>query len=186
MAHKQKKSRLDKDQWLAQALEVVSRKGRARFRIDQMVQEIGVTKGSFYWHFKNRSDFVKSLADYWAVNSTERVIDMVKQRQDDARGRAFFLMETVHKNNSVKYDATMRAWALHDPNVAKTVKQVDKQRLEFGRSLFHEMGFRGEELEMRSRIFIYYLAGSHVFYAPEKKKDILKQLKQRCDFLTKP
>jgi AcrR family transcriptional regulator len=55
---KQKVSRRDRTQWLEAALKVVARDGGARLRIDTLVNELGVTKGSFYWHFSGRDGVI--------------------------------------------------------------------------------------------------------------------------------
>jgi AcrR family transcriptional regulator len=57
MTAKHSVQNLSRDEWLEKALIVVSREGGAKLRINNPVTEVGVTKGSFYWHFKSRDDF---------------------------------------------------------------------------------------------------------------------------------
>lgn len=68
-----REGRLTREEWLAKALEVLARKGVAGMRIDALSKALGVTKGSFYWHFKNRDDFTKNLLDYWMSAFTTNV-----------------------------------------------------------------------------------------------------------------
>jgi AcrR family transcriptional regulator len=56
--------RLSREEWLSRALQVLSREGKAKLKIESLTKNLGVTKGSFYWHFKGRAEFVRSLADY--------------------------------------------------------------------------------------------------------------------------
>jgi AcrR family transcriptional regulator len=72
--------RLSRDEWLEQALEVTSRKPHGKLRIHELVKHLGVTRGSFYWHFKDREDFVRSLGEYWDRWSTDQVIHAVERR----------------------------------------------------------------------------------------------------------
>ena len=58
--------RLNKESWLALALEVLSQEGRAKIQIEDLAQRLGVTKGSFYAHFSGRKEFITSVAAYWA------------------------------------------------------------------------------------------------------------------------
>lgn len=150
--------RLNKDEWLAQALDILALEGRAKLRIDAICSALGVTKGSFYWHFKNRDDFVRSVVEFWSARFTEPIIAQVAQMDGTARGRLEALMHTVSEGGFARYDVSIRAWAAQDPDlVAEIVKTVDRRRLAFARSLFTEMGFKAQESEMRARACIAYL-----------------------------
>lgn len=75
---------LSREEWLEKALGIVFREGAAKLRIDNLVKEVGVTKGSFYWHFKDRQNFVHRLIDHWHERYTLRVSDAL----DDLEGPA--------------------------------------------------------------------------------------------------
>ena len=74
---------LSREDWLEKALNVVSRVGGAKLRINNLVTEVGVTKGSFYWHFKDREDFVRSLIDHWHQRYTLTVSDYLDDFDED-------------------------------------------------------------------------------------------------------
>ena len=59
-----KKDRLAKADWLEKALQILAFEGVTKLTIDPLVKEIGVTTGSYYWHFKNRADYIQCLAEY--------------------------------------------------------------------------------------------------------------------------
>jgi AcrR family transcriptional regulator len=61
--------RFDREAWLEAALEVLARQGQAKLRVETLARQLGVTKGSFYHHFKNREAFLKALLAYWAEAS---------------------------------------------------------------------------------------------------------------------
>ena len=65
-------------------------------------------------------------------------------------------MQAIKDHELEKYDIVMRAWALDEPLVAEQVEKVDKARFEYITSVFAEMGFTGDELEIRSMIFQVY------------------------------
>ena len=75
-----REEKLTREQWLSNALEVVARKGGAKLRIRDLVERLGVSTGSFYWHFQSRDDFVESLVDYWARAFTSRVVEEMGDR----------------------------------------------------------------------------------------------------------
>ena len=92
----ERKRRLSDEDWLALALEVLSREGEADLRIDRLCQGLGVTKGSFYAHFENRADFVGRLVAYWAEESTESTISVIDNlRGETAEARLLALMRSA-------------------------------------------------------------------------------------------
>ena len=58
------KERLTKEMWLEKALEVLKTQGSAKLHIASLSKDLGVSKGSFYWHFKDRSDFIHALVRF--------------------------------------------------------------------------------------------------------------------------
>ena len=74
MSQTNKKTRLSREAWLAEALEALA-EDPAHLRVDQLAQRLGVSKGSFYWHFENREAFVCALAQYWRDADTQIVAD---------------------------------------------------------------------------------------------------------------
>ena len=72
----------------------------------------------------------------------------------------------------------MRTWATHEPEVASVVRKVDRMRLTFVRGLFKEIGFEGDELETRTRIFVTVMSlesGILVRDPQDKRLDSLRQ-----------
>ena len=178
-------NRLSKEEWLHRALELFVKGGNVKLRIDSLVKSIGVTKGSFYWHFKDRKDFIVSLSKYWVDYSTLQVVDIVNQQWGNPKKCLLILMKTVFEKDLGKYDLTMRAWAAMNPEVAKIIRKTDEQRIATVSKLFYEMGFRGEELQGRTDAFFCYMAGSHINKIKSKSEE-LKHLKWKHAFFTRP
>ena len=149
-----KTRRYSRDEFLTRSLDLLSEEGEAKLRIDRLVGRLGVTKGSFYWHFENRADFVRSLAEHWAHTSTRAVIDEIGGQPGRPEDRLLNLMKMIGRRDLAGHDLAMRTWAFHEQEIAPIVKKVDRMRLTFVRSLFREMGFEGDDLETRTRIFV--------------------------------
>ncbi len=184
-ARNDKTTKLTREAWLQRALEVLAREGQAKLRIEALTGSLGVTKGSFYWHFKNREDFVMALLEYWAREYTERVIEEMKQARGSARQRLLSLMETLHEQESARYDTAVRSWANQEPAVAAVVKRVDKARLRYVGSLFAELGFKGKELEMRTRTFVIYHSLKNGLFVRKSKKEERELVRLQHTWLTK-
>jgi AcrR family transcriptional regulator len=182
---KKKVRRLSREEWLARALDVIAREPHGKLRIHELVKSIGVTRGSFYWHFKDREDFVKSLAEYYDRWSTDQVIGVAEGAGGDPKNRIRALMEFVFRNRIGRYEKAVRAWAFQEPAVAKAIRRTDRNRVTFARTLFREMGFTGDELETRARTFLGFLNLDHTIFAPEGDKERLRLLEERLEFFTR-
>ena len=153
---KKNKSRLDRNEWLERSLALLAQ-NKGNFNIDELVKQLGVTKGSFYWHFKNRDDFVNKLLDYWESSSTQSVfIEMEKYSNKDAETRLLKLMRLLRNKEVCNYDIAMRNMATLNKEVATKVVKVDEMRLNFVNSLFEEIGFSGKDLEVRVHVFAVF------------------------------
>jgi len=182
---KKPSKRLSREEWLHRALELFVKEGKVKLRVEPLVESIGVTKGSFYWHFKDRKDFIVSLSQYWLDYCTSQVVDLINQQGGDAKKRLFFLMKTVFEKDAGRYDLTMRAWAASNSEVARVVSKSDQQRIAIVSKLFHEMGFRGKELQNRTDAFFCYMQGSPII-TKKSKGEKLKHLKWKHAFFTRP
>jgi len=145
---------LHREQWLEKALTIVSRGGGAKLRIATLVSEVGVTKGSFYWHFKSRADFIRSLIDYWHARYTLTVSDYLDQFEGSAEEKLQKLMEMVFVEQLTRYDLAIRAWAIAEPKLRDLVKRTDDHRLNYLRMLFRGIGFDSEASDLRARVFL--------------------------------
>jgi AcrR family transcriptional regulator len=182
---KVKKKRHSRDDWLALALDVLAEEGRAKIEIEYLAQKLGVTKGSFYAHFADRRDFVASVAFYWADTLTATVLDNLSQTKESGEEKLLILMQAIKNHELEKYDIVMRAWALDEPLVAEAVGKVDKARFEYIKSVFTEMGFTGNELEIRSMVFQVYHSMSNAMQGSFFEKNRFKHEKSRHRFFTR-
>ena len=179
------KKRFSQEEWLEKALRALAKEGGSVLSVDALAKHLGVSRGSFYWHFKDKSDFVLQLVDYWIEVYTKSIIDYLEQMDISADKKLLLLMEKIVTERLTQYDISIRAWASHDPVASRKVKKNDELRYNFVRSLFSEIGFKGEELEMRTRTFVVYNSlETGLFYKLSKKKQF-DQMKLRHIMLTR-
>jgi len=153
---KKTSKRLSRETWLQRAMDIIAADGFAALNIDRLSRRLGVTKGSFYWHFENRKDFIFQMLEYWADISTDAPIRYTKQAEPYPAARLTLLMVVLQKQNTARYEVPIRAWAAFDPGVARFVRRVDRKRYAFVRSVFEGIGFSGRDLEVRVRAFVTY------------------------------
>lgn len=178
-------TRLSRDEWLARALDVLASEGQGKLRIEAICAALGVTKGSFYWHFKDRDDFVRSLVVFWSEQFTAPVMRLVTQSASGAGERLKSLLRVVTEGGYARYEVSIRAWAAQDPElVAVIVRDVDEQRLAFVTSIFVDLGFQGNEAEMRARACIAYMSFEASCLVKSTEEDRSRMLAQFFGIIT--
>ena len=177
-------ARLSRDEWLARALEVIGKKGASELAVESLAQKLGVTKGSFYWHFKNRDNFFRQLIEYWDVNFTQTVIAKISGQGGPAEERLLELMRLVQTKRLDRFEMPVRAWAQQNPTLAPLVRRVDRHRISFVRSLFLEMGFDEDEAEMRTRVFLTYMITQRFLLPATAGSKQFTDLRKRAAFFT--
>lgn len=183
MSRKRSK-RVYKNDWLVQALHILSKEGVEGVRVERLARDLDIAKSSFYWHFKSRSDLLEKVLDYWTYEYTSIVIDNQELRRLDPVDRLSQIASAICELRLGKYDLSLRAWAEHDVTVAEKVAGVFQQRLDFIREIFREIGFKGEALEMRAHYFVcYYTWERFMFWEDEPTLKRLQKL--QLDLLTR-
>ena len=179
-----RQSRLTREAWLAKALDILAEDSE-HLRIDELASRLGVSKGSFYWHFENRSDFVRTLAEYWRDANTQVVADAVSELDGTPEERLHALMRLLLENRSARYDLAVRAWARHEPKILPVIREVDKIRLNTLRRIFAEIGFEEPELSMRTRAFVLIHSFDNALTVGLSCKEAQEQLGARHAFFTR-
>ena len=178
--------RFHREAWLQAAMQALAKEGQAELRVDAHASQLGVTKGSFYHHFKNREEFVQSLLAYWSSAFTDNAIAEVRALEGSPEERLLKLMQIIEREGLDRYDIAFRSWAAQDSSVAKGVRKVDLARYRFIRSLFAEMGFEGTDLEDRVRIWLVFQSAHHTVYSPKRLGNGKDAIIRRHAFFTQP
>jgi AcrR family transcriptional regulator len=181
----EKIKRISKAEWLQTALKLLEAEGVEAIRVVRLARELGISKSGFYWHFKDRDDLRNQMVEYWAHEFTEVVTKNPTLREGDPRKRLEQTMLMILEHDLTRYEVPMRAWAEADPGIARRVRQVYRQRLDFLREIFRDLGFEGDDLEMRTRLFTCYHTWERAMFSKESKKSLRKLIKLRVDLLAK-
>ena len=176
-------NRISKDQWLAKALDTLESSGVEAVKIERLAKAFGISRSGFYWHFENRQDLLEHLLDYWVRQYTGVVTDDPDVAKLDPKKRLLTTMEMIRDKQLTKYDLAMNSWARLDSHVHKVVKKVVKMRLDYLRGIFSELGFEGDELEMRTRLFVCYHSWEDTMFPDLSNQKHSKLLKLRYKYL---
>lgn len=176
--------RVSKAEWLSGALETLENEGIIGVNIEKLARKLGVAKSGFYWHFKNRADLLDQMLEYWTHEFTEVVINNTDFLQGPAPKRLESIMHMISQFELNKLDAAIYLWAKSDPQAQEALSRVFNMRLDYLRKLFRELGFKGDELEMRTRLFVVYHSFEYLFFENEPKAKQERLMKLRGRLLT--
>lgn len=132
------RDRLGPDDWASAALSAIAEKGTANVSVERIARELGATKGSFYWHFKNRAALVAAALDRWERDYTDRIIERLGSVEDPRERFRLLLESTFDDHPGVVIDANLLA-AANDPMVGSALERVARKRLAFVDEIFAEL-----------------------------------------------
>lgn len=123
-------SMVTKADWLDAGLKVLAGEGAPALTIERLTTELGLSKGSYYHHFKGAGGFRTALLEHFETRFTSRLIDTVEQHPEaSAANKLTKLMELVLADaDHVRLEIAVRAWALQDPEARAAQERVDHAR----------------------------------------------------------
>jgi AcrR family transcriptional regulator len=150
MATRESSSRLSVDDWIRAGYSILAEDGIGGLKIDRLCQQLGVTKGSFYWHFSDMASYRGALVESWAEQRGEehRVYQQIED-QPPAERLSMMMTALVHPRHW-KLERTMREWARSDKSVAASVTAADRRVVKTVRQAFLDLGFAPEEADLRA------------------------------------
>jgi AcrR family transcriptional regulator len=156
------KNRLSSSDWEKSALAVIARRGVAELSVESLARELGVTKGSFYWHFEDRTALLESALDRWQTRYTAKIIDLLAAQPDPRKRVEFLVLEADRSDEAWRVHVALSASA-HEPAVAKALARVSKQRVAYLEECFRALGASKERARQRALLaYTAYLGFAHL------------------------
>ncbi len=152
------RSTLTPEAWIAAATDVLVDQGIDAVRVDVLAKAMEVTRGSFYWHFKDREALLVAVLNAWRDGATEQVIRRFEGQNADPKALIGELISLPFRGRSAeraaRVELAIRAWARRDALARQAVDEVDERRLSYISQCFSALGF--SIAEARARAFILY------------------------------
>ena len=183
-AEKSGSSRLGADDWLRAALEIMVDEGISGVKIHRLCDRLGVTKGSFYWHFQDLDAFLGELAGRWAEEGM-RVPGRIVESSDPAAG-LLQAMEMFADKRNRKLTRAIRDWAQTDDRARAAIRKADEALFEGVRDAIISLGFDSADAEVRAKILIYAGVGFAHVGPLGGRQSAQEQLTATWDLLTRP
>lgn len=180
---------LDRAAWINFALQVLAEEGVEGLRIEVLARRLGVTKGSFYWHFKDRQALLNAIITVWR---DERIHDIETQTTLQS-GAASVQIRTLLDQYStqpnrqrMQIELAIRDWARRAPFVASAVETVDQARLRNATRLLQLAGYTEEDAHTRALLLFTHVFGlSMMMFEDSIAADIARSHSAIADLITR-
>jgi len=144
-----KSSSLSKVDWLEAALQVTAEEGIRAVSVEPLAKRLGVTKGSFYWHFKNRNELLTQLVAHW-----ENIENDYEQKlRHESDGTQDFLRNvlSILINDETNKRVFIALSRVNDnPTIQRSFQTAVERRLKLFRSAYASYGLTNTNLEKKA------------------------------------
>lgn len=162
-----KDSPLTERDWIEAASEILVKENVRGINLDKLCAKLGVTKGSFYWHFKKRGDLLEAMLVDWRRRMTFNVIQTTMRRGAtslDRLKRVLLLPRHGSARSSAAVEQSIRDWSRRGAQPLAAVREVDELRLNFIEELFRERGLPKTEAARRAYLAYCMVMGDSILH----------------------
>lgn len=172
--------------WIEAGFQLLAQGGIDSVRVDRISKTIGLTRGSFYWHFKSRAELLEAMLELWHQKGTHDIIQLVEQEKLNPNNRLSILLNLTTKSPGPQYggkfaELSIRVWGAHNPHAASVIKQVDAERVAFVHKLLIEMQVEPALASMLAEIIYNAYIGMMSRDLPDK--EAMRMMKLATTFL---
>jgi AcrR family transcriptional regulator len=150
--------RLTAQDWIDFGLKTLVREGFQALKADVLARKLGVSRGSFYWHFSDLGAFHAQVIEHWRQTATEAIIadltqhNSLEQRIDVLLYGAF--------GHSGLLEVRMRGWADENAEAARVVSDIDRRRRAYIEQMLVEAGVAAPLALTRAQLVYWTYLGA--------------------------
>jgi AcrR family transcriptional regulator len=149
---------LTPDDWAGAALAAIARGGVDAVAVETIAAELGATKGSFYWHFKNRDALIQAALDMWEQRGTEAVIEEFEREPDPAVRLKKILEAGFEVGPTDRAEIALLANPEH-PAAVRAVRRVAERRITYIAEQLEKLGCDAVDAVDRAVVMYYVYVG---------------------------
>jgi AcrR family transcriptional regulator len=153
---------LSADDWIKEGLKSLAKSGFTALKADPLAKAIGVSRGSFYWHFADLAAFHAAVLKRWREVAAEQIIADVEAGSDEP------LTALLRRTFGARLDLerAVRNWSAFDPAAQAAVRAIDRRRLDYIESLLEKRGLTRPVAQARGQILYWTFLGFALSAAP--------------------
>jgi AcrR family transcriptional regulator len=143
--------------WLDLGLKTLAASGFTALKAEPLAKAMGVSRGSFYWHFKDIGAYHAAILKHWREVAAEQVIANLEASSKDDNPLLLLLRRTF--SSKLTLENAVRTWATLDPMARAAVQATDRRRLGYVQKLFEQSGVAPDVARSRAQIFYWAFLG---------------------------
>jgi AcrR family transcriptional regulator len=143
--------------WLDQGLRTLAQSGFTALKAEPMAKAMGVSRGSFYWHFADIGVYHAAILKHWRDVAAEQVIANLEVIPKDRDALALLLRRAFSSTPAL--ENAVRTWATVDPAARAAVQAIDQRRLGYIETLFRQAGHAADVARARAQILYWAFVG---------------------------
>src|SRR4051794_38447162 len=148
---------LSAQDWLDQGLRTLARSGFTALKAEPLAKAMGVSRGSFYWHFADIRAYHAAILKHWREVAAERIIADLEVSSEHHNPLLLLLRRTF--SSKLALEKAVRTWATLDPRARTAVQATDRRRLTYVQRLFERSGVPPGAARSRAQIFYWAFLG---------------------------
>lgn len=173
----EKRATLSADDWEREALVLIASKGIQGLAVEPLARRMGITKGSFYWHFSNRDALLEQTLKRWEEHDS-RNLQAALGSIDKPRDRLRDFFRRVGREHLTHEVYRELCAAAGHPIVSPILERVTERRMAYLSSAFRELGMPSRAAEYQARLaysaYLGFLQLQRQRQAPEVGSDTLE------------
>lgn len=148
---------LSAQDWLDLGLRTLAAQGFAALKAEPLAKAMGVSRGSFYWHFADIGAFHAAVLKAWREVAAEAIIAHVEAASAGADPVAVLLRRVF--SEKLTLERAVRSWASFDAAAKAAVLAIDRRRLDYVEGLIRARGVAAELARTRAQILYWAFLG---------------------------
>jgi AcrR family transcriptional regulator len=145
-------TRLTVEDWLQAGYTLLAEQGVRALKVESLCRQMGVTRGSFYWHFEDMNSYRAALVESWNTFLERDRQSLAQQSELPPRERLTAMMTTLVSPQHWMLERAMREWARTDPVAAANVREADRLTLRSVTKAFCDFGFSLDDAKLRAQL----------------------------------
>ena len=143
--------------WLDQGLKALAQNGFTALKAEPLAKAMGVSRGSFYWHFADINAFHAAILAQWREVAAEQIIANVEAGAQDENPLMLLLVRVF--SEKLTLERAVRTWANVDPAARAAVQAIDRRRLGYVENLLLQSGLPAEVARARAQLLYWAFLG---------------------------
>jgi len=148
---------LSAQDWIDQGLKTLAKQGFSALKAEPLAKAMGVSRGSFYWHFADIGAYHAAILKAWREVAAETIIANVEAAADQENGVLLLLRRVFSERLAL--ERAVRSWAAFDAAARAAVHAIDRRRLDYAEGLIRARGVAPEKAQLRAQIIYWAFLG---------------------------